>query len=365
MAKIYIAPKVNDYATRYNGAVLVFDYVESMSHTSTASLADHPVEFQNSNIADHRFHQGQEITLTGNISDNWQTDLVINPTPVFQTIGFKGQKELRRACVEELGTDSPTCQMVNYILDGNDLTSEDNQKILNLPKDETYWATEASRLVVSEQDTIEIAQEKGLSVTKEEDNASTDNRNINQVGQAVEMLQYIDDNDIIVRIHSLHKVYDNMVLLSFNNTLRNGPQRGAYWVSLTFRERLMARTTSDVSLGAVSSSEFISDRKNLGTVNKPPLDSDQRKEADNAVNLALGYVRDGKDALGKSGETRYPNIEQQVGKGPGSKLQDISENAYSVYYQNIDEVATTKVAQQKVVETALASFRLIAKGIVR
>lgn len=364
MSKIYIAPKTNSSFPQYTGKLLVFDHVESMTHSSTASIAAHPVEFQNSNIADHRYHLGTEITITGNISDNWQTDLVTNPTPVFQTIGWKNQKQLRAACGTELGTDSPTCQLVNNILDGNDASQAE---LIRIPSDELSWVTEATRLVITEQDTAELAEEKGMSISKDEDNASVDNSNINRIIQAMEMLEYIDNHNLIVKVHSLKKVYDNMVLTSFTNPLRNGPERGAYWVTLTFRELRLAQTASDIHVAAVDHSEFLKGSKNLGKGKKNELDETQTKAADVAINKAIDNIRQGNTIDGAPGGINgpVPNItgilDQKDSKGV-PYLVGIKEKSYSVYFPRRGD---EKIASQDAENQAYQNITniLISKGL--
>jgi len=356
VSKIYIAPKTNSFnKNKYAGKLLVFDHVESMNHGSGATLANHPVEFQNSNIADHRFHQGQEINITGNISDNWQTSLIVNPTPNFQTLSHIRQKQLRLACGEEEGTSSYVYSVVNKILDGEPVKESER---LSVPEASSHWVTEADRLLGAEKDTIEIAEEKGMSVNRDNNNASTKNGNINQIDQAQEMLEYIDEHNVIVKIHSLRKVYDNMVLTEFSNPLRNGPGRGAYWVSLSFQERLMAEVASDDVLASIDDSEFLSKPQDIGQGTKNPLTAKEKAEVDNIYNDQVAYVAGGTGRDGTGSLRKYPNISDSTkltdpATGKSYEL-GIKENAYNLYYNNIGDKV---VARRSVIDNIFGNLR--------
>ena len=281
--KIYISPNSGEYA----GALLVLDHVESMSHMSNAVISSHPVESQNQNIADHRYHTGKVISLTGNISDNWRTEVITNPTPVFQSVYFKESKRLRAAVIEATGYFSKTTEYVNSILDGfEDVTEKD--VVDNVPEEEQFYITQARRIVVSEKDMIEEAQKKGMSVDKEESNSSKVNGIVSGIEDAKEMLKSLDRNNTIVSVQSVWDNYGNMVLKSFNNVLRNGPQRGAYWVNLVFEEEMIAEEAKKFSVISPANSEETAETEDKGKTDKVVADaSDENVSAVNAIYIQV------------------------------------------------------------------------------
>ena len=258
--KIYISPISGDYV----GVLLVLDHVESMSHLSNSVITSHPVESQNQNISDHRYQNGKVISITGMISDEWDTPVVVDPTPIFQSIYFKSSKRLR-AAVAINDPDSWTQIYVNNILDGFQAPSDEDIEH-NVPEEKRFYLTQAQRIKTSEDDMLEEAKSKNISVEKENSNISKINGIVSSINSAKEVLQSLDSNSNIVTIQSVWDQYPNMVLKSFNNVLRNGPQRGAYWVNLVFEEEMIAQEATNNSSTSPENSEELADNENKGKV---------------------------------------------------------------------------------------------------
>lgn len=120
-AKIYIVPS----SGQYEGKLLVFDTVESMSHIRNSKIPQHPVESINRSSADHRFREGAKIQMTGAISDQWDTTVTEEPTPPFKTLVNKEQVLVREKILKELPADSVAVKVVNQILDKKIPRTED------------------------------------------------------------------------------------------------------------------------------------------------------------------------------------------------------------------------------------------------
>ena len=322
--KIYIVPQ----SGIYEGRVIVFDYVEAMNINSSSTIANHPVESQNQNIADHRFHKNKTINIVGMVSDNWQTSLINAPTPVFQSTYFKQQKGLRFACAADLGSDSSTYEMVSTVLNREPYTEEE---INALPAEERYYVEEAIRLVNSEDDAIETAKEKGLSITGTDSNASYNNAVINSIIQAQEAFKYFDANDTLLTISSIRDEYTNMAITSFNVNLRNGPQRGGYWVTLNLQQELIAQGVTNSEAIDPQNSEEINTTADKGKTNiKDVPDSDEIKQAVQAL-----YSQAFDDII------LAPNLQSYLNKISSGKSQTAKEyilgKAYDKYADGLDD----------------------------
>ena len=253
--KIYIIPNTG----RYEGKLLILDHVESMTHISNSRIAKHPVESMNKSVADHRFREAKVIQMSGNVSDAWDTEITLVPTPVFQTMTNRDAQVIREQCAFELGADSPTCILMNKVLD-NVPTLPIALELLLIPSDEFYWITTAEALVKAEKDKLAIAKSKSLSLTGGKYNSDYNNGSINTVQQTREMINELDREGTFVTIVSMFESYHNMVMKSYTNPLRNGVERGAYWVDLVFEEQLTATTvTNPIVLQATASEEVVAE----------------------------------------------------------------------------------------------------------
>lgn len=269
MAKIYIVPNSGQYA----GTLLVFDHVDSMNHTSNSTIPQHPVESFERGRADHRYREGVKIQISGHITDNWSTEAVQLPSPAFQTKTFKTQKLLRSDVSEYTGSGSKVTKLVNKILDK---TPVSESEVLNVDVVDRYWVSQAFRLVKEEKDVLSQASDKDMSLENLVSNTFTLGSQINTIAQAVEFLTYLDNNSTICTVVSLWKTYDNMVLTSFSNPLRNGAERGAYWISLNFEQQLIATTVSKPIAISPENSEEVNSQKDLGkqsAVSRPKTDA--------------------------------------------------------------------------------------------
>lgn len=273
MASIYIVPN----SGQYEGKLLVFDYVESMNHVSTSKIPQHPVESLERSSADHRFREGVKIQITGNISDNWTSSITEVPSPVFQTLVFKRQKLLRQEVAEETGNNSYTTKLVNKILDKEPIEFEE---YLRVPVSETYFYREADRLLKIEKDALSLASDKEMSLSDIITNNYTLGQQINTIAQAEEMLRYLDDNSTLLTVVSQYRTYENMVLTNYSNPLRNGAERGAYWVSLNLEQQLLATTVSSPIAISARDSEEVNEEKNKGkqAITSIPTNSKAYKE---------------------------------------------------------------------------------------
>lgn len=235
MSRIFIMPVTG----KYEGQLLVFDHVESMTHISTSKIPSHPVESLNRSSADHRYRDGVKIQIVGNVSDQWTSTAVTVPQPFFKTLNYIRQGILRDKVREDLGPDSSTTKLVNKILDKEPVTLQEE---LSVPITETFWVREAKRILNQEKDTLLLANDKELFLENQASNGATLGTQINTRAQAHEMLTYLDENSDLMTVFSLYDTYENMVISNFSNPLRNGPDRGAYWVSLTLDEQLVSTT---------------------------------------------------------------------------------------------------------------------------
>ena len=259
--KIYIIPN----SGRYEGKLLILDHVESMTHISNSRIAKHPVESMNKSVADHRFREAKVIQMSGNVSDAWDTEITLVPTPVFQTMTNRDSQVVREQCEFNLGADSPTCIMMNKVLDNIvslevPISFELAAELFKIPSDEFYWIKTADSLVKAEKDKLDIAKSKSLSLTGGKYNSDYNNGSINTVQQTREMINELDREGTFVTIVSMFESYHNMVMKSYTNPLRNGVERGAYWVDLVFEEQLTATTvTNPIVLQATASEEVVAE----------------------------------------------------------------------------------------------------------
>lgn len=251
--KIYILPQYG----KYEGTLLVFDYVENMTHNSTSKVPQHPVESFGRSIADHRYREGLKIHLTGNISNNWESGAQTVNTSPFQTQAFKEQEILRRAVNVEYPAGSPVSKAVNEILD---VKATKNAVLLkyDIPPESTYLLSIAESLVKQEKDIVSVAEGKNLSLNASATNDRTLGRQINTIAQGEELLKYLDDTSTLVTVYSMYRTYENMVITNFSNILRNGVERGAYWFNLSFEQQLVASTvTKPLAIDPVNSEKLI------------------------------------------------------------------------------------------------------------
>ncbi|NRA42737.1 MAG: hypothetical protein HRU21_10600 [Pseudomonadales bacterium] len=339
--RIYITPK----SGILSNLLLVLDHVETMSHLSTATVASHPVEGQNQNKSDHRYHNGKVINLTGMISENWKVDVAqTNPTPVFKSLYAIESNRLRRVVKESAGEDAWVTIYVNEILDGfGDPTDE--EIATNVPTSQQFYITQARRIVVSEKDMVQEAADIGLSTDKSESNVAIVNGGSNPIQASQEFLKYIDSNDTIVTIQSLYDIYDNMVLTNFNQVLRNGPQRGAYWVNLSFREERITNSVDKFLSADPESSEELTTRKGGGKKFSRTADASdaQVKKVDDLYVEFLETAR--------SEESR---IDSWLQVNPNN-VPTIKERALSTYMASGNNIASTNGSFQLNFRTVINS----------
>ena len=340
--RIYIVPQ----SGIYEGRVIALDHVSGFNFKSLSVVANHPIESQNQNIADHRYHQSKTVTMSGMVSDNWDTKIIYEPTPVFQTTYQKQEKALRIAVENNVGKDSDTYKVVTKILDeGSALNSE----IVALPDSSQFYAVEALRLRSSEKDVIQTAQEKGQSITASDDNFVFLNNVINTITQVQEALKYFDDNDTLLTIVSLRNTYENMVLIDFNNTLRNGPERGAYWVDLVFREEFIATGVTNDTVIDFRTSEEVDETSDKGKVNRDISNRNQLTEAvDQIYNEAFNSIAIPDNIL-------LRDLNKASGNDPGAAVRYIKERGLDTYSDKQDALAT-KLVMANLIREAYASF---------
>ena len=265
--KIYVTPN----SGKYLGKILVFDQVENMTHIRSSRIPQHPVESLNRSTADHRFRDGAKITLTGMVSDNWNSNIVAVPLPEFKSAVTKRQAILREKMEEEFPQNSYVNLVVNQILDKK--TPNKFQLEIALRQD-TFWIDQARKLIAQEKDALSRIAEKRLTATGFQANDSFDNSAINTIQQAKEMLDYLDQTSTICTVVSMFDVYRSMVLTNFTNVLRNGEQRGAYWLNLVFEEQLLATVTSNPIIVDSKNTEEVETKSNKGKTN--PLTVDEK-----------------------------------------------------------------------------------------
>lgn len=258
-AKIYIIPN----SGKYDGKLLVFDTVESMSHIRTAKVPQHPVESLNRSAADHRFRDGAKIQITGAISDNWDSRVTDEPRPAFKTVPNKEQALIRDKIQNEFPRGTLANKVINQILDKKTPRAVDLERVteaeFNGQERGTFWLAKANRALETEVDSLDIAQLKQLSQVGSRSNDYSQNFNVNTITQARELLNELDRDSVLVTVVSMFEVYENMVVTNFTNVLRNGPQRGAYWVTLSLEEQLVAKAaTKEIVVDSVNSEEVSS-----------------------------------------------------------------------------------------------------------
>lgn len=337
--KIYIVPS----SGAYDGKVIALDHVEGFNWKSSSSISQHPVESQNQNIADHRFHQAKTISMSGMVSDEWNTNIVYEPTPVFQTTYKKQQKSLRTTVADAYGKNSDVYRIVTSILD-KEVTNINNfntNKINTLPEDQQNYVFEAFDLVTAEQDVIDISQDKGQSITQADDNLTYVNNALNSIVQVKEALQYFDDNDTILTIVSLRDTYENMVLVEFNNVLRNGPERGAYWVNLLFKEELIATGVTNRTIVSSENSEEVDDKKTKGK-------SDPEEDINSVFVERVNEIYDDvKDKHPSNNGINNKDLDYWLNKASGTQPNAaesfIKEKAYDEYSNSQSDANTENV----------------------
>jgi hypothetical protein len=329
-AKIYIIPE----SGKYQGDLLVFDTVESMTHSRTSRIANHPVESLSRSTSDHRFREGAKIQIVGAISDNWNTLTIEVPNPPFKTQPNKEQVLIRAAIQTEFDTSTIVYKVVNQILDKKQVREVDREAALKAEFNNEvrgpFWISIAEKVLEKEKDSLDIAQQKQLSQIGNRSNTSTQNQNINTIGKARELLNELERQSVLVTVVSMFETYENMVLTNFTNVLRNGPQRGAYWVSLSLEEQLLATVeTNDIVIDARSTEEAstVSDK---GKKQAPGIDSTDplykavKKIFDYEVNLMATNDQKAK--------VQDEDIRNKLRKAPsGLTEQDIITNHIPLY----------------------------------
>lgn len=319
-AKIYIIPD----SGKYEGKLLVFDTVESMSHIRSSKIPQHPVESLNRSRADHRFREGAKIQLTGAISDNWDTQITDEPRPAFKTLANKEQVLIRDKIQNEFPRGTVVNKVINQILDKKDPRPEDleivNSAEFNGQVRGPFWLAKAERALEVEKDSLDIAQQKQLSQVGSRSNDYSQGFNINTITQAKELLKDLDENSVLVTVVSMFEIYENMVLSNFTNVLRNGPQRGAYWVSLTLEEQLLARTVTNPIVVDSTNSEEVGTGTNLGKKSRQPIDKNDKiyKTVQELYKIELKLVADSDP----SANTRDPKIESKVKNATNEKSEE-------------------------------------------
>jgi hypothetical protein len=362
--RIYIVPR----SGKNEGKMLVFDYVESMDHSKSATVASHSVESQNQNIADHRYSGSKVINLTGMFSDKWNTEHILDPTPVFRTAQAKLQERLRIKCVTaaedyhselediaiafsetipafDAGTDI-TNKIVNGVLDGEgssegystttltgaaENASEGIFKSKLVPKELEHFIAAAERLVAMEIDILDIIRDKGMSLA----NANTNGPQreaINEIGKAIEFLSDLDKDSTLVNIHSIFGVHENMVLTSHGNPLRNGAQRGAYWVSLTFQEERIAEDSEKFVVASYTNSEAVNKEEKGGKRTAPEAD---KKDT---------VVSNIHDIYNNCMADQDPKMPGWINKTPGLKKSIIDE-ATTLVMPDVSKASLNKARQ--------------------
>ena len=267
--RIYLAPQSGQNVSK----LLVFDYVESMNHVSTSVVPQHPVESINKSIADHRFKKGKKISITGMVSDNWDTSLVEVISPEFETAAKKDSKVLRTKGEETLGKESATYKLMVKILDRKQYF---NSELDDVPTGEQYWIAGAFRSIASDGDFVNEIYNKGIPFQNRTTNLSTSDGNVNTISEAREILKDLDDNSILVTVYSMYEEYPNMVISSFSNPLRNGVQRGAYWVQLNLEEQLIASDAANILSYNVDNSEYLSNLEDKDKVSGKDLTANDK-----------------------------------------------------------------------------------------
>jgi hypothetical protein len=342
-SKIYIAPS---YGNK-EGQLLVFDTVESMTHIKTSRVPQHPVEAINRSSADHRYREGVKIQIVGMVSDNWITSIKEEPTPQFKTSTDKFQKNIRLKLEQEFQED--TNNEIFLTINDYELVSEVVQKILDkkeVPQKDfddakaisPFWVIMSKATVEREKDEVALSLDKQLknsqntisnSYTMEEQNST--------ITQAKELLNDIDENNILCTIMSMFEVYDNMILTSFNNPLRNGPQRGGYWVSLTFEEQIIATTTTKKLVVDSKESEAANSKKDRGKQEPVVIDKGDTKwkELEGLWDEQLRR----RDAQGEGPKIR--KFSKVVTNGKTAK-ERVLEEVYRVYVSSSSEKEMAK-----------------------
>ena len=345
-AKIYIVPS----SGKYEGKLLVFDTVESMTHIRNSKIPNHPVESINRSVADHRFREGAKIQMTGAISDNWNTTITEEPTPPFKTLVNKEQALTREKMSAEFPEGTTVNKVVNQILDKKTPRIEDfeaaNEAEFDNEKRGPFWIAVADRLLKIEKDSLDIAIQKQLSQAGIRTNNYSQGDQINTITQARELLNDLEQNSILVTIVSRFEVYENMVITNFTNVLRNGPQRGAYWVSLTLDEQLLATTVRNPLVLDTASTEEASEVSAKGK--KTPKQVDRN---DPNFKKVLTIYEEQVTLVAKEDSKAYlpdENIRTKISKAPSPITEDENlEQAFNIYVNaGTDEDAARAQTEQ-------------------
>ena len=345
-AQIYLVPT----SGTYEGKLLVFDTVESMSITAVSKIPQHPVESLNRSSADHRFRDGTKIQITGAISDSWETDIKEDPTPVFQTAANKSQKVLRNKIVVEYDEQQLVNKVVNQILDKQEPDQDELSLALNI---DSYWITLARRTVALEKDDLERARDKQLSLEGVISNNFTNGTRINTVLQAKEMLERMDEESTIMTVFTMNDgQYENMVLTNFTNIARNGEQRGAYWVSLSLEQQLLATTAKNKIVIDEANTEAASDNINKGKKTRTVVD---RSDV-NYKKLLIIWDKEIAIADNLNRQADFRKLGDTVTKGVKAKDRILD----AVYIKYLHAGADQKVALAEARKDVIAAIQLLA-----
>lgn len=268
LGRIYITPK----AGKFRNKILLLDHVEAMPHVRSAKVSQHPVEGKNVGVADHRYREPVMITITGMVSDNWQSTLLTVPEPPIKLDPTTKLEVLREKSLVEFPAGTLVNRVMNDLYAGLYADSVEYREAVM--QGGRYWLDATVQLMAEEEDLLNTGESFQLPMGGDSNNRATDGGEINTISQAIDLLEYIDKESIVCDISSKFREYPDMVLTNYTNALRNGTSRGAYWVTLIFQERQAAKVTLITNSIDVISTEKTSDPTNKGK--KVPLTVDSR-----------------------------------------------------------------------------------------
>jgi hypothetical protein len=251
--RIYI---ITQGSTKWSGKVLLFDvtssYVTNMSSTTTS----HSVEQQNRSISDHIYNNNSVVTLTAYISDAWDPQFSVVVDKAWQNYSGSREEDLWGYAVEHQDDVEAAVPGFPSLPDTVDTIIKTGEG----PPASDYVDGSAAQDIIRSayqinglrDSNIINLQDKGL-LTKDVTDASV----VNDIGDAVELLQQIRANRVLCTLVGKYRTMENMTFTSMSNPLQAGAGSQALYLNLNFEQQRVASTQRKTEQYDVDSSEII------------------------------------------------------------------------------------------------------------
>lgn len=287
--------------SKWGGKILLFDVVNSYSTSMNATTTSHSIESENRAVSDHIYNQNTTVQLTGYISDSWDSEFKSNidkkwnnyadnqqDALFFNAIendndpnsSIPGWPSIAQACENIMETGEGPSATDYYGIPTTADASIQQELIL-----QAYKVFESKKSVYSQASNKAIASE---NITNDDVN----NGAINTTEQAVELLQGIRSERLLITLAGKYRTLENMVMTAYSNPLKAGAGSQAFYVTLTLEQQRTSTTNSETKFFYPPDSEITDEEAKKKANTKGNLDS-LKLNWQNLLNVTTGVTKTG------------------------------------------------------------------------